>query len=154
MNTYRLLFIISLFTVSSCIQKERKDITDDVDMITKISKARAEAFIKGNAQEIAIHFTEDGCLMAPNEPVAFGRAAVATYYQSIFDEYQTVLESYYEEVEVEGDLAYGRGEAKVTLISKVDGDTTYSSAKYLNILQRQSDGSWLTTHDIWNGNEE
>jgi ketosteroid isomerase-like protein len=28
-----------------------------------------------------------------------------------------------------------------------------STAKYLNILEKQSDGTWKTTHDIWNGNE-
>jgi ketosteroid isomerase-like protein len=28
-----------------------------------------------------------------------------------------------------------------------------STAKYLNILKKQADGSWKTTHDIWNSNE-
>jgi hypothetical protein len=58
-----------------------------------------------------------------------------------------------EEVKVSGDLAYGRGFAKVKLIPHGGGDTLTSTAKYVNILQRQPNGSWLTTHDIWNGNE-
>jgi ketosteroid isomerase-like protein len=62
------------------------------------------------------------------------------------------LESHYEEVEVSGDLGSGRGEAKVTLVDRVTEDTTYSSSKYLNILKKQADGSWQTTHDIWNDN--
>ena len=28
-----------------------------------------------------------------------------------------------------------------------------STSKYLNILERQADGTWKTTHDIWNANE-
>jgi len=151
MNTLRFLMILSLLVVSSCGQKGEKDDTHDIQAITQMSSARAEAFIAGNAWEIAKAFTMDGCLMAPNEEARFGREAVAAYYQSIFDAYDTDLESHYEEVEVDEYLAFGRGEAKVTLISKADGDTTYSTAKYLNILQRQPDGSWLTTHDIWNG---
>lgn len=152
MNTYRYVILISLVIVLSCVREERKDTSEDVQRITQMSKARAKAFNEGNAKEIAVHFTKNAYLMAPDKKVQAGRAAVEKYYQSIFDEYETVLESYYEEVEVDGDLAYGRGEAKVTLISKVSGDTTYSSAKYLNILQRQPDGRWRTTHDIWNGN--
>lgn len=150
MKTLHLLVLMSLLVLASCGQKRTKDETHDVEAITQLSKARAEAFIEGNAREIAKAFTTDGCLMAPDEKARIGREAVATYYQSIFDAYETDLDSYYEEVVVDGDLAFGRGIAKVTLISKAEGDTTYSTAKYLNVLSRQPDGSWLTTHDIWN----
>jgi ketosteroid isomerase-like protein len=77
---------------------------------------------------------------------------VKAYYQLVFDRYETALESGYEDVRVDGDLAYGRGFARVTLKDRVTGEVTVSTAKYLNILERQSDGSWKTTHDIWNGN--
>ena len=123
-------------------------------LITKISEARAKAFNKGNAAAIAVHFTEDALLMAPGKPAARGRVAVQSYYQSIFDQYSTQLESRYEEVEVSCNLAYGRGFAKVTLIPKKGGEPVISTAKYLNILKKQPDGSWKTTHDIWNGNEQ
>ena len=122
-------------------------------LITEISEARAKAFNEGNAAAIAIHFTEDALLMAPGKPAASGRAAVQAYYQSIFHDYTTQLESHYEEVEVSGNLAYGRGFAKVTLVPKKGGAPLVSTAKYLNILKKQPDGSWKTTHDIWNGNE-
>lgn len=126
---------------------------EDVAAITAVSEARAQAFNESDAQGIAVHFTENAILMAPGAPAAQGHEAVAAYYQSIFDEYEPVLESYYEEVEVSGDMAYGRGEAKVTLTPREGGPTTTSTSKYLNILQRQPDGSWQTTHDVWNANE-
>ncbi len=126
---------------------------EDVAAITAVSKARAQAFNESDAQGIAVHFTEDAILMAPGAPAAQGREAVAAYYQSIFDEYEPVLESYYEEVEVYGDMAYGRGEAKVTLTPREGKPTTTSTSKYLNILQRQPDGSWQTTHDAWNASK-
>lgn len=129
------------------------DKSADIAAIKAMSAARAKAFNEGKAKEIAIHFTEDGVLMAPGAPATSGRAAVEAYYQSIFDQYATELESGYKEVEVSGDLAYGRGFAKVKLVPHGGGDTLVSSAKYINILQRQKDGSWLTSHDIWNGDE-
>lgn len=139
--------------ILGCDDKHQINNPADVQAIEEMSAARATAFNEGNAEDIAIHFTETGVLMAPGTPAQTGKTAVEEYYQSIFDEYETSLNSFYEEVEVSGDLAFGRGFAEVELISKTDGDTVYSTSKYLNILQRQEDGSWLTTHDIWNENE-
>ena len=124
----------------------------DKAAIAAMSDARAKAFAAGDAAGIGRHFTEDACLMAPGVPTRRGRAAVQAYYQAIFDEYRTGLTSGYDEVKVSGDLAYGRGFATVTLVPKVGGVPQTSTAKYINILQRQPDGTWKTTHDIWNAN--
>lgn len=130
--------------------KTSTDTTKDIATITAISAERAKAFNEGNAAGIAIHFTEDAALMAPDAPVKRGREAVQAYYQSLFDAYDTELQSGYEAVKVDGDLAYGRGFAKVWITPKSGGEKIYSESKYLNILERQEDGSWKTTHDIWN----
>jgi uncharacterized protein (TIGR02246 family) len=126
---------------------------EETEAITAVSDARAEAFRQGNASGIALHFTEDAVLMAPDQPALRGREAVEAYYQAIFDTYLPDLSSSYEEVEVSGDLAFGRGFAEVVLVPKQGGDTLRSTAKYLNILKKQADGTWKTTHDIWNNNE-
>ena len=147
-------FVTALIFLSvSCKTETGSSTENEKKLITEISKARAKAFNEGNAAGIVIHFTEDAFLMAPGKPAAEGRAAVQAYYQAIFDEYTTELESHYEDVEVSGNLAYGRGFAKVTLIPKKGGAPLVSTAKYLNILKKQSDGIWKTTHDIWNSNE-
>lgn len=144
------IFLLSL-TMLSCQQNEKYN--DDVETIKAISAARAKAFNEGNAAGIAIHFTDSAYLMAPETETLRGRNAIEAYYQKIFDEYKTELESGYEEVKVDGDLAYGRGFAKVLLRPKSGGEPISSTSKYLNILERQADGTWMTTHDIWNGNE-
>ncbi len=130
-----------------------QDEASAISEIKALSAARAKAFNEGNANVIANAFTENGMLLAPAMKSGKGREAVRKYYQSIFDQYKTFLESGYEEVKVSGDLAYGVGFAKVKLVPHSGGDTLFSTAKYINILERQGDGSWLTTHDIWNGNE-
>lgn len=147
-------FLLSIAVITvSCKEKETASTEKDKAAITAVSAARAKAFNKGDAGGIAVHFTDDAKLMAPGKPAATGKAAVQQYYQSIFDEYATRLESHYEEVEVSGNMAYGRGFAKVILFPKKGGDSLVSTAKYLNILRKQSNGIWKTTHDIWNGNE-
>jgi uncharacterized protein (TIGR02246 family) len=147
--------LLSLFCLSGCSRENQvmRSTQQDIASITAVSKARADAFNQGNAARIAVHFTEDALLMAPDKPIQRGKAAVQSYYQHIFDEYETRLKSDYEEVKVSGDLAYGRGFAEVVLTPKRGGQTLKSTAKYINILKRQADGTWKTTHDIWNGNE-
>ena len=155
------IFSLALFMVLSdmgCTEREETQTEktthdEDTEAITAVSKARAEAFNQGNAHGIAQHFTEDAVLMAPGKPATYGKDSVQAYYQAIFDQYETELESYYEEIDISGDLAYGRGEAKVKLLPKDGGKTLFSTAKYLNVLKRQPDGTWKTTHDIWNSNE-
>ena len=141
--------------LQGCSQKDHAAASEDKDIaaITAVSKARADAFNQGNAAGIAVHFTEDALLMAPDQPTLKGKAAVQSYYQHIFDEYETRLRSYYEEVKVSGHIGYGRGFAEVALIPKQGGQAVTSTAKYINIMKRDADGTWKTTHDIWNGNE-
>ena len=148
-----LLSTICVFVLASCDSDRGVSVENERKLIRQISAARAKAFNEGNAAAIAAHFSDDALLMAPGKPVSKGKKEVENYYQSIFNEYITILESHYEEVEVSGTLAYGRGEATVTLIPKNGGGKTVSTAKYLNILKKQANGEWLTTHDIWNGNE-
>ena len=146
-----MMFLIVCWGCSS--KRGSQDKAGDISEIKALSAARAKAFNEGNANVIANAFTENGMLLAPTMKSGKGREAVRKYYQSIFDQYKTFLESGYEEVKVSGDLAYGVGYAKVKLVPHSGGDTLFSTAKYINILERQDDGSWLTTHDIWNGNE-
>ncbi len=157
MKKYRLtaliLFIPIIFIGCTQDNSDRKEVEKDIQAIKEMSSERAEAFRNGDAAGIAIHFSENSILMAPGNHSFDGRDAVRDYYQSIFDQYETDLESYYEEVEVSCEIAYGRGFAEVTLTSKDSGDTEVSTSKYINILKRQSDGSWITTHDIWNSND-
>lgn len=141
--------VLMVALVSACTLDDQ----NDVQVITEISKARADAFNNGDALGIAIHFTDDAVLMPPGQPSLIGPQAVENYYQAIFDEYHTELTSEYREVEVSGNLAYGRGYAKVKLTPKNGGESSYAESEYINILKKQADGTWKTTHDIWNSSD-
>jgi len=149
---FLLLLFFVIILLMGCSNDSNGSSVEDIRSIETLSAARADAFNDGDAPSIAIHFTENGVLMAPGSPAQTGRNAVKSYYQSIFDEFKTSLVSYYEEVQVSGNLAFGRGVAEVKLTPHDGGETINSTSKYINILERQADGSWLTTHDIWNDN--
>lgn len=156
MKLFQFLLLFIFLLLLTCTNKKKSDIQSiehDKKTITAISNARAEAFNNSDAAGIAEYFTEHAILMAPGAPAMEGREAVRDYYQSIFDEYEPELDSYYEEIKIDGDLSYGRGVATVRLVPKNGTESMESTSKYLNILQRQPDGTWKTTHDIWNSND-
>ena len=146
-----ILLVYLLFSIVASFG-QTPSLEEDKAAITAVSKARAEAFNNEDAKGVAVHFTENAGLMAPEKSALIGQRAIEDYYQSIFDEFEVRLDSYYEEVKVSGDMAIGRGEATVQLKPKGENKTTTSSSKYLNVLRRQPDGSWKTTYDIWNSN--
>lgn len=148
----RILLILVLPVAAACSEPPRNSHSDEIRRIEAISAERAAAFNSENAGAIADHFAEDAVLMPPGQPADTGRAAVEAYYRGIFEAYEVSLSSHYEEVRVEGDLAYGRGIATVTLTPADGGPPTTTTSKYLNILERRPDGTWTTTHDIWNAN--
>ncbi|MGK7393825.1 MAG: YybH family protein [Candidatus Cyclobacteriaceae bacterium M3_2C_046] len=149
---HKSLYSIYIFIIllSSC----HADFSEDVMAITAISKARAEAFNQRDAAGIAQYFAEDAVLMPPGQPSRIGKQAVADYYQDIFDQYVPLLQSEYLEVDVSGDLAYGRGVATVTLKSRQGDSVIQAESEYINILKKREDGIWITTHDIWNSSQE
>ena len=146
------LTVFSFLLVGGCQSPSPPSSAEDVRKIREVSAARAAAFNEGDAEKIATYFTENAVLMAPGQPADTGRVAVVEYYQSIFDTYEPELSSHYVNVEVFGDHAYGRGIAEVTLTPKDGGEAVSSTSKYINLLEKQSDGTWKTTHDIWNAN--
>ncbi len=104
---FYLMFIVAI--LFSCNEQTTVSVDQDIKLISEISAARAKAFNDRNAAGIAVHFADSCVLMAPGKPASFGTQAVQAYYQSIFDEFHTELESHYEDVEVSGSLAYGGG---------------------------------------------
>jgi len=55
-----------------------------------------------------------------------------------------------DETVVVGDLAYTRGSYDQATKPKAGGMTTKLTGKFLDILQRQSDGTWKITRDCFN----
>jgi len=104
-----------------------------------------EAFNRGDAAGCAAFFTEDVILLAPGQPMARGKRAFEEIYQSRMDKtnggtHTNKLVEY----GVEGDLAYQVGTFAIT------GTNPPEQGKFVNILRRQSDGTWKVTVSIFN----
>jgi ketosteroid isomerase-like protein len=104
--------------------------------------------LAGDWASIAAGYTEDAVIMAPNQPLIEGRAAIRASYENMP---VTVTEYSNTPVEIEGrgDLAYSRGVILLAATAEGMPEPLRDTIKYLAILRKQPDGSWLTTHVSW-----
>jgi uncharacterized protein (TIGR02246 family) len=106
----------------------------------------------GDAPSIAKLYTDDGVRMPPNMLAEVGKEAIQAGLQAEFDKFNTNLTVTTQEIEVGGDLAFGRGSYAITLTAKAGGQTVEDAGKWMNVLRRQADGSWKIARHTWNSN--
>jgi uncharacterized protein (TIGR02246 family) len=98
-------------------------------------------------------WAEDGVQLPPGNPPVVGKAAIYDRISAdlaAFEYSEFVINN--EDVEVNGDLAFARGNYVVTLAAKAGGDPISVDGKYMTIMRQQPDGSWKIYRDIFNSN--
>jgi uncharacterized protein (TIGR02246 family) len=120
---------------------DRKGIQDVTDRWLK-------AMVNNDSTAVAAEYTEDAMLLPPNEPVVKGRAAIR-HYLGQFPKI-TSFKAPLVEMDGHGDLAYVRGTYEVTLMPPGAKTPAKEAGKFIEIRQKQPDGSWLIQRDAWN----
>ena len=122
---------------------------EDEAAIRDGAQSFVQAALAGDWASAAATFTEDAIRMPPNGPIIEGRAAI----QAAEEESGAVLEDFtLSSVEIDGrdGLAYERGTYSVTYTVPGMPEPMRDTGKYVVILRKQPDGSWLLAIDIWN----
>lgn len=123
---------------------------EEVATIRDASSQWAEAVQAGDLDRVASLYAEDAVLMPPGAPVVEGRSAIRDFLNG-FPEVESASFTHHE-IEGRGDLAYVRGSYEITMLA-VPGDTASTvtdRGKFLEIRERQDDGSWPMIVDVWN----
>ena len=93
---------------------------------------------------------DDAVFMPPNETRHEGRDDIFTWVNT-FPE-TTSLTVTPAEIEGLGDLAFVRGAYTLTVVMPESGPMS-DRGNYIEIWQRQADGSWRIFRDIWNSDQ-
>lgn len=128
------------------IQEKEKDMRE----IKQIHKAAALAMKMADVDAYVRLFTEDGIYMWPNSPSIIGRKALQAWFKKRFSEYSAELSKTIEEIIILRDWAFERGNEVAEVTTKSTGDVQVNHGKYINIYQRQVDGSWKIARRIRN----
>ena len=111
------------------------------DRYESLLAAYASAVGRGDAEAVAGLFAEDALLLEPGQPPISGRQAIRDLYQDWLDGGVSVTVSV-QDIQDRGDTVYGTG--------TFEGEN--GTGKWLQVLQRQGDGTLLIHRLCWNPN--
>ena len=105
---------------------------------------------RGNAQALAMMYTEDAVLMTPKGDIV-GREAILRHFERLF---ATRTDSIFatstdtESLDVAGDRAYEAGTITFTVGPRGPGPGAPRKVRYVTFWQRMPDGQWLIRRSL------
>ncbi|MDA2931058.1 DUF4440 domain-containing protein [Acidobacteria bacterium AH-259-O06] len=119
----------------------------DAEAIKKLHQEAVAAFNAGDLDALMAFWTDDPVYMPAGVPAVHGKEKIRDFYTE-FKAQANVLSS--EEVVIAGEWAFERGTFSGAITPKEGSEPVQVSGKFLDIWQRQSDGSWKIARAIWN----
>jgi uncharacterized protein (TIGR02246 family) len=131
------------------VEKPAVDVEADIEAIESLTIQRVQAFNENNLDAFMALVADDAVWMPPGTQVLNGKEAIRNWQN--FDKMNFDATIFTDEIEICGDWAFQRVHWEGSWTLKAGGETTPYKSKEIFIYRRQSDGSWLTSHAIWNG---
>lgn len=120
----------------------------DLAAIEAVREAEVAAFESGDPS--LSHMVHSLVIMPPNEAQAVGMEAGRAWAEAFMGAATIDALDYTDSsIIVAGDWAIEHYGGAVTM-TPADGESIDETIKGIHIYQRQEDGSWKMTHDIWN----
>ncbi len=95
----------------------------------------------GNPEKNVDHYTDDA-IRIDNGEIYEGKEAIGKLLQSYNENTILLLENKVDKIRVSGDLATVRCSFLGSVILKESGDTLNRKGAWVDVCERQSDGSW------------
>jgi uncharacterized protein (TIGR02246 family) len=136
--------------------KQSSATSDDgeVKKLRTLLETAVNAFNLGDLETYMRLHTDDAIVLGPNRPAVVGRDAVRKSTQQLFERFRVDEKRTVEEIRISGSLAFVRGNYDSTLTPKADQPPSRDTGKYIEILEKQRDGSWKYARSIWNSNSK
>lgn len=127
------------------------DVDEVADAINAVWREYEASILAGDPDSWIQLWEDDGVQLPPGNPPVEGKEAI---YERISNNLEASEYSEFvivnEDVEVNGDLAFARGNYKLTVAPMSGGDAVDFAGKYMTIFHQQPDGSWKIYRDIFN----
>ncbi len=142
------ILLPGLILLTGCQAPAGNTFTDaDKAAIAEDVEAFTTRMLAGQWSDVAATFSEDTVFMPPYQDNVNGRAAVEAWFETFPALVSMEFTDY--EIAGSGDMAYVTGHFAMTF--SPDGETNISdSGTFLEVRERQEDGSWLVTRNMFN----
>ncbi|MFN2385017.1 MAG: SgcJ/EcaC family oxidoreductase [Thermoanaerobaculia bacterium] len=117
--------------------------------IRDMAKTFTAAANAKDAARIGALYAQDAVLMAPNQQMVRGRAAIQAYWQKMLDAGSKDVSVTTTHVAASGNVAYEAGTYQFTMAAPGAQPVT-DRGKYVVGLRRDPDGKWRIVHDAFN----
>jgi ketosteroid isomerase-like protein len=97
---------------------------------------------------VKMYYTDTARILPPNMPALDGQAAIVQGYTAM-GQFKTFKFGPLS-IEGQGSTAYVESTWEGTFVSPGGGEPITETGKGLEVMQKQSDGNWKTTRDMWN----
>jgi ketosteroid isomerase-like protein len=152
-------FLVLLSFGAACAQQAEEVASDeaavptvsteaDVAAIEAVQDLEQSTFVSGDAS--LPHLTDNAVLLPPDESAVVGIEAAQAWAAEFFEQATfDILDYTASDIIVAGDTAIERYGGSVTL-TPTGGESLSGTFKGIHIYERQADGSWKMSQDIWN----
>ena len=124
----------------------------DQRAIVRIFEAYCETQNAADPEAWIALWDVDGVKMTPGAPTIYGKPAIYTRTKANFPLYRKNMAIDIHEIVVMGDLAFADGTYTVNSIVVATGAKMSTDGKFMTVLRKQPDGTWLIYRDITNSN--
>ena len=151
MNSARTIGLAALvLLVTGCGQPQRPSYEEDLAAITEFNARYLGAINDEDIATLSSLTTEGHVILIPNREPIVGKAANdaangGAFERFTFDETWTPVETV-----IDGDLGFQRGTFTTIAMPRGDGQRLEVSGSFMRIYQRQPNGEWRMTRDMFN----
>ena len=124
----------------------------DVQRLTELRDTYEEAENAGDVDAIMDLCSDDIVFMPPEAPPVSGPDAVRAFFDEFLDAFDVSLELTRNGITVDDALAYEWGTVSGTATGP-DGQSQSLNNTYFITYERDPEGSWKQSRNIWNSNE-
>jgi ketosteroid isomerase-like protein len=136
-----------------CSADTQPTLADDVQAITAFNERYLKAINEEDIAALSALTTDGHIMLPPNQEPVVGKAANDAMNGGAFERYEFSETWVPVETVVDGDLAFQRGTFTVIATPRGDGDRLEVRGAFLRVYQRQANGEWRMTRDMFNSSE-
>lgn len=135
---------------AACSSPAPPTFADDLAQITAFNERYLQSINEGDIRMLSSLTTDGHVMLPPNREPVVGRSANDAINGGAFDRYDFSETWAPNETVIDGDLAFQRGTFTTIATPKGDGNRLEVSGSFLRIYQRQANGEWRMTRDMFN----
>jgi len=154
MKTLSTLVIFCGLLGAGCRTETQPPFADDLAAITRFNERYLDAINKEDIGALSALTTDGHIMLPPNQEPVVGKAANDAMNGGAFERYEFSETWRPVETVIDGDLGFQRGTFTVIATPKEGGgnrlDRLEVNGSFLRIYQRQANGEWRMTRDMFN----